>query len=75
MGSISDTQLMIAPAFWVCQLDIFGPCRVYVPGRSLPTRGRSAEEVNVYVLMAVCPTTKACNMQVIENKGADGTYC
>ena len=36
MGSISDTQLMIAPAFWVCQLDIFGPCRVYVPDGCLP---------------------------------------
>ena len=72
MGPLSDAQLMIAPAFWVCQVDIFGPCQVFAPGHSMPKRGKPPVEAKVYVLMFVCPTTKACNMQVIEAKSADG---
>ena len=72
MGPLSDAQLMIAPAFWVCQVDIFGPCQVFAPGHSMSKRGKPPVEAKVYVLMFVCPTTKACNMQVIEAKSADG---
>ena len=72
MGPISDEQLVVAPPFWVAMCDIFGPCKVYVPGHSMQTRNRSAIDVKCYVLVFICPTTKAVNLQVIETKAADG---
>ena len=72
MGSLSEAQLMVAPPFWVCQVDIFGPCRIYTHGRSMPRGNKQAVEANVHVLMFACPTTKLCNLQVIESKSADG---
>ena len=72
MGPVGDEQLMIAPAFWIAMVDIFGPCNIFVPGHSMATRGRQPIDVKCYVLVFVCPTTKLVNMQVIESKSADG---
>ena len=38
MGPAADEQMIIAPPFWVCMADIFGPCYIYVPGHSMRTR-------------------------------------
>ena len=40
MGPISDSQLTLAPAFWMVQLDLFGPITVKVPGFERHTRNR-----------------------------------
>ena len=72
MGPISDKQLMIAPAFWITMMDIYGPCHVYVPGHAMMTRHRKVVEAKCYVLVFACPTTKLVNLQVIESKSADG---
>ena len=72
MGKLADEQMMIAPPFWVTMVDIYGPCLVYVPGHTMALRNRKVEEAKVYVLCFVCPTTKLCNLQVIEAKSADG---
>ena len=72
MGSISDEQLTIAPAFYITMLDIFGPCKVFVPGHAMKTRHRNIVEAKCYILVFACPVTKAVNLQVIEEKGADG---
>ena len=72
MGPIADEQLFVAPAFWITMCDIFGPCQIYVPGHSMVSRTKKAITVQCYVLVFVCPTTKAINLQVIESKAADG---
>ena len=40
MGPISNHQLQIAPCFWACQMDLFGPLVVTVPGFERHTRNR-----------------------------------
>ena len=72
MGPISDEQLTIAPAFYITMCDIFGPCHVFVPGHAMKTRHRNIVEVKCYVLVFCCPVTKMVNLQVIEDKSADG---
>ena len=72
MGPVSDEQLTIAPAFYISMVDIFGPCKVYVPGHAMKTRHRNVVEAKCYVLVFACPVTKAVNLQVIEDKSADG---
>ena len=71
-GPVSDEQLVIAPPHWVTMVDIYGPCYIYVPGHAMETRKRKALQVKCYVLVFLCPTTKHVNLQVIENKSADG---
>ena len=71
MGPAADEQMIIAPPFWVCMADIFGPCYIYVPGHSMRTRNRDAIDVKCYVVVFICPTTKMTNLQVIEGKSAD----
>ena len=71
MGPVGDEQLMIAPPFYVTMCDIFGPCKIFVPGHSMATRGRKVIDVKAYILVFLCPTTKCVNLQVIEGKSAD----
>ena len=66
MGLISGHQLNIAPAFWACQLDLFGPLLVFVPGFEKHTRNRQVLEAKVWVMTVVCMTTRAVNLQVLE---------
>ena len=71
MGPIADEQLTVAPAFWITMCDIFGPCQIYVPGHAMNSRTKKAVTVQCHVLVFVCPTTKAVNLQVIESKSSD----
>ena len=71
MGPVSDAQLTIAPAFWICMADIMGPVHIYAPGHAARTRNTKAIEVKAYVMVFVCPTTKNVNIQVLEGKSAD----
>ena len=72
MGSLSEYQLTIAPPFWVCMMDLYGPCKVYPVGHSMPKRGRPVLEAVIHIIMFVCPITKIVNIQVIETKSAEG---
>ena len=72
MGPISSNQLNIAPAFWACQIDLFGPLMVFVPGFERHTRNRQVLEAKVWVMTAVCMTTRAVNLQVLEKDNAAG---
>ena len=38
MGPISEAQLTIAPAFWICMADIMGPVHIYAPGHAASVR-------------------------------------
>ena len=72
MGPISGHQLNVAPAFWACQLDLFGPLLVFVPGFERRTRNRQVLEAKVWIMTAVCMTTSAVNLQVLEKDNATG---
>ena len=72
MGGISDSQLTIAPPFWVSMVDLLGPIHVYVPGFERNTGNRKVLEAKVYIMAFVCPTTKNINLQVIETKSTEG---
>ena len=52
--------------------DLYGPCHIYVPGHAMKTRHRAVVEAKCYVLVTVCPVTKLVNLQVMEDKSADG---
>ena len=68
MGPVSQHQLAVAPPIWAAQLDLFGPCTVYVPGYERETRGRKALATEVHVMVFACPSTRLVNLQVIEGK-------
>ena len=72
MGPISDSQLTLAPPFWMCQVDLFGPITVVVPGFERETRNRRVLEAKCWVMVAVCPTTRLVNMQTLESSKAAG---
>ena len=72
MGPISDSQLTVAPPFWQCQMDLFGPVDVYVPGFERQTRGRRVLRSKCWIMVCVCPTTRLVNMQVIEKSDSSG---
>ena len=72
MGPLPDESFTVAPPFYVCQLDIYGPIHVYVPGHSMATRNKNVLDVNNYVLTFADPVCRCINLQVIENKSADG---
>ena len=42
-GPLAEKQLMIAPAFYACQVDLFGPLRAFVPGFEKETRAVKAK--------------------------------
>ena len=70
MGPISEHQLSVAPAFWACQVDLFGPLMVFVPGFEKRTRNRQVLEAKVWIMTTVCLTTRAVNLQVLEKENA-----
>ena len=70
-GPLPPENFTLAPVFYVCQLDIFGPCHVYVPGHSMNLRNKKVLESKCYVSVFACPISKCVNLQVIENKAAD----
>ena len=68
MGPIAQEQLMIAPPFHITMVDLFGPVSSYVPGYEKETRNRSSLESKLYIMVAVCVTTKTVNLQAMEKK-------
>ena len=70
MGPVAEEQLVIAPPFYITMVDLFGPLRSFVPGHERATRGRRELETQLHVLVAVCITTKAVNLQALEGKDA-----
>ena len=68
MGPLSQFQLALAPPMWAAQVDLFGPCRVYVPGYERETRARKALATEVHVMVFACPVSRIVNLQVIEGK-------
>ena len=72
MGPLPDESFTVAPAFYVCQLDLYGPINVYVPGHSMKTRNRQVVEAQNWVQIYADPVSKCVNLQVIENKACDG---
>ena len=66
-GPLKETQLALAPPMYFCQMDLFGPIRLYVPGKERETRATKAQPaVQGHVMVFVCPTTRLINIQVIE---------
>ena len=68
LGPLSDKQLIIAPPFYACQIDLCGPFRVFVPGFEKETRSSKVKESKVWILVAVCVVTSTVNLQVCEMK-------
>ena len=68
MGPLSSMQFIVAPPFFACQVDLFGPCRVFVPGYEKETRATKVKESKVWVFVTVCVVTSTVNMQVCEMK-------
>ena len=75
MGGLSINQLIVAPPFFVTQMDLFGPYYVFVPGYERETRSRQMKEAKVWIMCSVCPTSKLVNLQVIEKSDAGGIIC
>ena len=75
MGGVKPEQLIVAPPFWACQIDLFGPYKTFVPGYERQTRNRQMLECEVWILAVVCPTTRLVNLQVVEKKDAGGIIC
>ena len=53
MGGVRPEQLVVAPPFWACQIDLFGPYRIFVPGYERETRNRKMLDCQVWVLAVV----------------------
>ena len=68
LGPLSEKQLIVAPPFYAIQIDLCGPCRVFVPGYEKETRSTKAKESKVWILVAVCLVTSNVNLQVCEMK-------
>ena len=67
-GPLGEKQLLIAPAFYASQVDLFGPIRTFVPGFEKQTRSSKTKESKVWVLVTVCVATSNVNLQVLEMK-------
>ena len=68
LGPLSEKQLIIAPPFYAIQIDLCGPCRVFVPGFERETRASKRKESKGWILVAVCSVTSNINLQVCEMK-------
>ena len=66
MGPVGEHHFNIAPPFYACQADLFGPVTVYAPGASKDLRGRPAKACKVWCLVFACPVTRLINCQVVE---------
>ena len=54
MGPVSDSQFTLAPPFWECQVDLFGPITVTVPGFERATRNRRVVKLANYGVFKGC---------------------
>ena len=54
-------------------MDLFGPIRVFVPGKERETRqGKASEAAQCWIVTFACPTTQLFNMHVFETSLANG---
>ena len=60
MGPVSQYNLMIAPAFYVSQIDIAGPFKVYSSHNKRTT-------IKIYHCVYCCATTRTVNIKVLED--------
>ena len=60
MGPVSKVNLTLAPAFYISQVDIFGPFKSYSVHNKRAT-------VNIWFLIFCCCTTGAVNIKVMDN--------
>ena len=72
MGPVHDNQVTVAPAFYCCQIDLWGPVKVFCPGFERDTRSSKAKETKNWILVAACTTTKALNIQVVDKSDSRG---
>ena len=70
MGPRDPASYSIAPAFLICQADLFGPITTYVPGREKNTRTSKALPAKCWGLVFICMVTRSCNIQVVEGHSA-----
>ena len=68
MGPVAQDQLVLAPPFYITMIDLFGPVESYVPGFERHTRNRQVLESKMYIMVAVCVTTKVVNLQALEGR-------
>ena len=64
MGPIQDVNLCIAPAFYACQIDIFGPFKTYSSANKRAT-------LKVWFLIFCCTTTGAIDIRAMEDYSTD----
>jgi hypothetical protein len=63
-GPIKQTQHTLAPPFHFCQMDLFGPIKVYVPGKERETRhGKPSQAAKCWIVTFVCHATRLINMR------------
>ena len=68
-----EMQLTFAPPLYFCQKDLFGPTRVFVPGKEREMRhGKPAVSAKCSILMFVWPTIYIINTTTGEGM-ASGT--
>ena len=72
MGSVPDSQITVAPPFYCCQIDLWGPIKVFCPGFERDTRNSKAKETKNWILVGACPTTRALNLQVVDKSDSRG---
>ena len=75
MGGVKTEQLIVAPPFWACKVDLFRPYKTFVPGHEKQTRNKQMLECQMWILAVVCPKTRLVNLQVVEKIDAGGIIC
>ena len=60
MGPVSLTNMMIAPAFYICQADLAGPFNAFSYHNKRTT-------IKVWLVVFVCTTTSATNIKTLES--------
>ena len=64
MGPIQSMNLCMAPAFYACQIDIFGPFKSYSSANKRAT-------IKVWFLIFCCCTTGAIDIRAMEDYSSD----
>ena len=63
MGPVSSHNMIIAPAFYVSQIDLAGPFKAYSPHQKRKT-------IKVWFVVFVCSTTSATKIKVMDDYGS-----
>ena len=63
MGTVSSYNLTVAPAFYISQIDLAGPFKVYLPHNKRNT-------VKIYFTVFCCSTTTTVSIKIMEDYSA-----